>query len=94
MLPPIGHYRGSRRLGTAEGQARLGSGEEDGLVRVGHHVHEFAFDRVLVVEQEPALPAGGIESRLAEPFLLNGPPSVPRIDTDLVLSASIPLFCS
>jgi hypothetical protein len=53
-----GRYRGSRRrLETAAGRVgRSGSGEGDGLAGTGHHVHEFAFDGVLVVEQEPAPP--------------------------------------
>ena len=57
------------------------------------NVHEFAFDGVLVVKQAAALPAGDIEARLAEPFLLNGPPGVPRIDPDLVpLARFLALF--
>ncbi|KJB95629.1 hypothetical protein N826_03835 [Skermanella aerolata KACC 11604] len=49
--------------------------------------YEFAFDGVLVVEQEPAMPARGIESRLGEPFLLNVPPGAPRIHPDPVQPA-------
>ena len=74
--------------GVLKAQAKM-----DGLVGAGHQFHEFAFDSVLVVKQAAALPADDIEARLAEPFLLNGPPGVPRIDPDLVpLARLLTLF--
>jgi hypothetical protein len=71
----------------------LSSGVDGGLAGTGHQFHEFAFDGVLVVKQTATLPADDIEARLAESFLLNGPPGVPRIDPDLVpLARLLTLF--